>query len=91
MNLPFKIIYAGKRFIDAQESLVTAEDKRKAFRQTFYDVLSESAKEEGYKSLVQGTIAPDWIETKGGIKTQHNVLSQVGINPVEKFGFQVTN
>ena len=89
MNLPFKIIDAGKRFIDAQRGLVTAEDKRKAFRQTFYDVLSESAKEEGCKILVQGTIAPDWIETKGGIKTQHNVLSQVGINPVEKFGFQV--
>jgi GMP synthase (glutamine-hydrolysing) len=89
MNLPFKIIDAGKRFIDAQKGLVTAEDKRKAFRQTFYDVLSESAKEEGCKFLVQGTIAPDWIETKGGIKTQHNVLSQVGINPVEKFGFQV--
>jgi GMP synthase (glutamine-hydrolysing) len=89
MNLPFKIIDAGKRFIDAQRGLVTAEDKRKAFRQTFYDVLSESAKEEECKFLVQGTIAPDWIETKGGIKTQHNVLSQVGINPVEKFGFQV--
>lgn len=89
MNLPFKIVDASKRFIDAQEGLVDAEDKRKVFRQTFYDVLSESAKKEGCKFLVQGTIAPDWIETKGGIKTQHNVLSQVGINPVEKFGFQV--
>jgi GMP synthase (glutamine-hydrolysing) len=89
LKLPFKIIDASKRFIDAQEGLVSAEDKRKVFRQTFYDVLSESAKEEGCKFLVQGTIAADWIETKGGIKTQHNVLSQVGINPVEKFGFQV--
>jgi GMP synthase (glutamine-hydrolysing) len=89
LKLPFKIIDASKRFIDAQEGLVSAEDKRKVFRQTFYDVLSESAKEEGCRFLVQGTIAADWIETKGGIKTQHNVLSQVGINPVEKFGFQV--
>jgi len=89
MNLPFKIIDASKRFMDALNGLVTAEDKRKAFRQTFYDVLSESAKKEGCKFLVQGTLAADWIETKGGIKTQHNVLSQVGINPVEKFGFQV--
>jgi GMP synthase (glutamine-hydrolysing) len=89
LKLPFKIIDASKRFIDAQEGLVSAEDKRKVFRQTFYDVLSDSAKEEGCRFLVQGTIAADWIETKGGIKTQHNVLSQVGINPVEKFGFQV--
>jgi GMP synthase (glutamine-hydrolysing) len=89
IELPFKIIEASRRFIDGQKGLVDAEDKRKVFRQNFYDVLSESAKEEGCKFLVQGTIAPDWIETKGGIKTQHNILSQIGINPVEKFGFQV--
>jgi GMP synthase, PP-ATPase domain/subunit len=39
--------------------------------------------------LVQGTIAPDWIETKGGIKTQHNVLVQIGIDPEKKFGFNL--
>jgi GMP synthase (glutamine-hydrolysing) len=89
MKLPFKIIAAGKRFMDSQKGLVEAEDKRKAFRQTFYEVLGESAKKEGCDFLVQGTIAPDWIETKGGIKTQHNILSQIGINPVEKFGFQL--
>lgn len=89
MNLPFKIIDASKRFIDGQKGLVDAEDKRKVFRQTFYEVLGESAKKEGCDFLVQGTIAPDWIETKGGIKTQHNILSQIGISPVEKFGFQL--
>jgi len=89
LNLPFKIIDAKKVFIDSQNSLVDAEDKRKVFRQNFYDTLSNAAKSEGCKFLVQGTIAPDWIETKGGIKTQHNVLDQIGINPVEKFGFKV--
>jgi GMP synthase (glutamine-hydrolysing) len=89
LDLPFKIIDAKERFLELLKGLEDAEDKRKVFRQTFYDVLSESAKEEGCKFLVQGTIAPDWIETKGGIKTQHNVLEQVGISPVEKFGFQV--
>jgi GMP synthase (glutamine-hydrolysing) len=38
--------------------------------------------------LIQGTIAADIKETKEGIKTQHNVLSQVGINP-KKYGFEV--
>ncbi|MDI6826719.1 MAG: ATP-binding protein [Candidatus Aenigmarchaeota archaeon] len=88
-KLPFKIIDARKRFMDSLKGLEDAEEKRKVFRQTFYEVLSESAKADGCKFLVQGTIAPDWIETKGGIKTQHNVLSQVGINPVEKYGFNV--
>jgi len=89
LGLPFKIVDAKKRFIDAQKGLVDAEEKRKNFRSNFYDVLSETAKVEGCKFLVQGTIAPDWIETKGGIKSQHNVLDQIGINPVEKYGFKV--
>jgi GMP synthase (glutamine-hydrolysing) len=89
LDLPFKIVDAKERFLELLKGLEDAEEKRKVFRQTFYDVFSESAKEEGCKFLVQGTIAPDWIETKGGIKTQHNILEQVGINPVEKFGFQV--
>jgi len=89
LGLPFKIVDAKKLFIESQKGLVDAEKKRKVFRQNFYDTLSETAKSYDCKFLVQGTIAPDWIETKGGIKTQHNVLSQVGINPVEKFGFTV--
>jgi GMP synthase (glutamine-hydrolysing) len=39
--------------------------------------------------LVQGTIAPDIIETKGGVKTQHNILEQIGIDPEKGFGFRV--
>jgi GMP synthase (glutamine-hydrolysing) len=29
------------------------------------------------------------METVGGVKTQHNVLEQMGINPMERFGFKV--
>jgi GMP synthase (glutamine-hydrolysing) len=39
--------------------------------------------------LVQGTIRADIIETVGGVKTQHNVLEQIGINPMERFGFKI--
>jgi GMP synthase (glutamine-hydrolysing) len=39
--------------------------------------------------LVQGTIAADVIETKGGIKTQHNILEQIGIDPEKGYGFRV--
>lgn len=82
-------VAAAKRFLAAVKGLEDAEEKRKAFRETFYQVLSEVAAEEGTEFLVQGTIAPDWIETVGGIKTQHNVLEQIGINPVERYGFHV--
>lgn len=89
LNLPIKIVDVRNRFMKALGGLTDAEEKRKAFRETFYSVLGEVAKKEGCRFLVQGTIAPDVIETKSGVKTQHNVLAQIGINPVEKFGFQV--
>jgi len=69
--------------------LEDAEQKRKTFRKVFYTVLARLAKERGCTWLVQGTIAPDWIETRGGIKTQHNVLQQIGIDTEKEFGFKV--
>jgi GMP synthase (glutamine-hydrolysing) len=88
-NVPVKIVNARDRFMQAMKGLRDAEEKRKAFRETFYQVLSETAKNEGCKILVQGTIRADIIETVGGVKTQHNVLEQIGINPMQKFGFKV--
>lgn len=89
LSLPVKILNVRERFLDALKGLRDAEDKRKAFRETFYKVLGEAAKSEKCRFLVQGTIYADIVETAGGIKTQHNVLSQIGIRPTEKYGFQV--
>ncbi|MBS7607853.1 MAG: ATP-binding protein [Candidatus Bathyarchaeia archaeon] len=88
-NVPVKIVDVRERFLNAMKGLRDAEEKRKKFRETFYNVLSETAKKEGCSILVQGTIRADIVETVGGVKTQHNVLEQIGINPVEKFGFKV--
>ena len=89
LRLPMKAVNVQERFLKALEGLIDAEEKRKVFREAFYKSLSETAKEEGCQFLVQGTIAADIVETIGGIKTQHNVLSQMGINPIERFGFRV--
>lgn len=89
LKLPLKIVKAQKRFMKSLEGLTDAEEKRKAFRHTFYSTLGDTAKKEKCKWLVQGTIAPDLIETKGGVKTQHNVLEQIGIDPKEKYGYKV--
>jgi len=88
-NVPTKIVNVRERFMNAMKGLADAEEKRKMFRETFYQVLAETAKNERCKVLVQGTIRADVIETVGGVKTQHNVLEQVGINPMEKFGFKI--
>lgn len=89
LNLPIRIERVQDRFLKALKGLREAEEKRKAFRETFYRVLSEIAKREGCEYLVQGTILADIIETKGGIKTQHNVLEQIGLNTRDLYGFKV--
>ncbi|MEM2109816.1 MAG: hypothetical protein QW327_04945 [Candidatus Odinarchaeota archaeon] len=66
LNLPMRLYEGAERFYKALNGLEDAEEKRKVFRETFYTILGEIAREEGCKFLIQGTIAPDWIETKGG-------------------------
>jgi len=89
LNVPTKVVNVRERFLQAMKGLRDAEEKRKVFRETFYQVLGETAKKEGCKILVQGTIRADIVETVSGIKTQHNVLEQMGINPMERYGFKV--
>ena len=89
LEVPTKIINVRDRFMQAMRGLSDAEAKRKMFRETFYRVLGETAREEKCRFLVQGTIRADVDETVGGVKTQHNVLVQMGINPIENFGFEV--
>ena len=89
LQLPIKILNVQERFLNALEGLQDAEEKRKAFRETFYNSLRATAEAEGCRFLVQGTIAADIVETTEGVKTQHNVLTQIGINPIKSFGVQV--
>jgi GMP synthase (glutamine-hydrolysing) len=89
LNLPMHVVNVRERFLRALKGLRDAEEKRKVFRETFYKALGEIAKKENCNFLVQGTIAADIKETTEGIKTQHNVLEQMGINPLKQFGFKV--
>jgi GMP synthase (glutamine-hydrolysing) len=89
LGLPMKVVDVAERFLKEMKGLRDAEEKRKKFRETFYRVLSETAEKEKCRFLVQGTIQADIVETRGGIKTQHNVLAQIGISPKELYGFQV--
>lgn len=78
----------SKEFFDALKMKVDPEEKRKAFREKFYSVIGKVVEEAGGRYMVQGTIAADIAETVGGIKTQHNVLEQIGIG-AERYGFKL--
>jgi len=88
LRVKTKLIRARGRFFQALKGKIDPEEKRKAFREIFYQVLGEVVKKEKAKFLIQGTIKADIIETKRKIKTQHNVLEQIGIDP-KKYGFRV--
>jgi GMP synthase (glutamine-hydrolysing) len=89
LGIGVEIVNAQDEFFAALAGKVDPEDKRKAFRQTFYTVFGHQVRRSGARFLVQGTIAADIIETKGGVKTQHNILEQIGIDPEKGFGFKV--
>ncbi len=87
--LPLRIIDKSEEFISSLEGIEDAEEKRKKFRNVFYNTISDILKENNATFLAQGTIAADWIETQGGIKTQHNVLVQLGIDTEKTWGFKL--
>uniref|UniRef100_A0A7C3WML6 GMP synthase (glutamine-hydrolyzing) n=1 Tax=Thermofilum pendens TaxID=2269 RepID=A0A7C3WML6_THEPE len=88
LGLDVLLVDARREFLEAVRGLRDAEEKRKAFRHTFYSVLGRVAREVGARYLVQGTIAADVVETVRGVKTQHNVLVQLGLDP-RAYGFEV--
>lgn len=87
LGLKLEIVEAQKPFFKALAGLTDPEKKRKAFRGIFYQTLAREVRKRKARFLVQGTIKADVVETVGGIKTQHNVLEQIGIDS-EKYGFK---
>jgi len=89
LGVKVEIIDARRDFFKALKRKADPEKKRKAFRERFYKVFGREVKRSGARFLVQGTIKADVIETRGGVKTQHNILEQIGIDPEKGFGFRV--
>ena len=71
------VVDAKDRFYEKLRGVVDPEQKRKVIGELFIRVFEEVARKENARFFVQGTIAPDWIESGGGlrdrIKSHHNV------------------
>ena len=90
LGVPVEIIDARDAFFAALRGVRDPEAKREAITQTFYrDVLGRLVRESGARTLLQGTILTDVDETVAGIKRQHNVFAQLGIDPQEAFGYAI--
>ena len=90
LGVTVEVVDARQEFFLALKGITDPEEKREAIRQTFYStVFGRIVKESGAKHLLQGTILTDVDETVAGIKRQHNVFEQLGIDPKEAFGYQI--
>jgi GMP synthase (glutamine-hydrolysing) len=76
-HLPVTVVPAADRFLSTLDGISDPEEKRRRIGTAFIRLFEEEADKFGADRLVQGTIAPDWIESGGSlrdtIKTHHNV------------------
>ncbi len=76
-GIPLELVDARKDFFASLKGVTDPETKRKRIGETFIRVFEREAVSSQAKYLIQGTIAPDWIESGGNlrdvIKSHHNV------------------
>jgi len=83
-----KVVEASERFFGKLEGVSEPERKRHIIGEEFIRVFEEEATRMEADFLIQGTIAPDWIESGGGIRDTIKSHHNVGGLP-EKFGLKL--
>ena len=77
LNVNHRILDAADEYFPALGGVTDPERKRHIIGNKFIELFEREAKAFGAEYLVQGTIAPDWIESGGQlrdrIKSHHNV------------------
>lgn len=91
LGVKVELIDAKRAFFAALKGITDPEEKRqKGITDVFYkDVFAKLVKQSGARFLLQGTILTDVDETVAGIKRQHNVLEQLGIDTEDAYGYTV--
>jgi GMP synthase (glutamine-hydrolysing) len=90
LGVEVEVVDARSEFFAALKGVTDPEKKREAITQTFYrNVFGRIVRESEARYLLQGTILTDIDETVAGIKRQHNVFEQLGIDPKETFGYHI--
>jgi len=90
LGVEVDLVDARREFFGALKGITDPEQKREAITQTFYrQVFGRIVRASGAKHLLQGTILTDVDETVAGIKRQHNVFEQLGIDPQQAFGYRI--
>lgn len=90
MGIKVELIDARDKFFQALKGIDDPEEKRESITEIFYeDVFGKLVRESDSNYLLQGTNYTDVEETVAGIKRQHNILEQLGIDTEEVYGYSV--
>jgi GMP synthase (glutamine-hydrolysing) len=90
LGVPVIVMDAQNEFFSALRGKTDPEEKRQAITDTFYKtVFGRLVRESRAPYLLQGTIYTDVEETVAGIKRQHNILAQLGIDTEKAYGYKV--
>ncbi len=90
LGVEVRLVDSRKEFFTALKGLTDPEEKRQAITDTFYkNVFSRIVRQDKARYLLQGTNYTDVEETVAGIKRQHNILEQLGIDTEKEYGYRV--
>jgi len=91
LGVKVEIVDARDKFFAALAGVTDPEEKRdKGITEVFYkDVFGKLVLDCGAKVLLQGTNYTDVEETVAGVKRQHNILEQLGIDTEQAYGYKV--
>jgi len=91
-NLGVKVELVDSKdvFFSELKGKTDPEEKREGITQAFYKkVFGDLVKKSKARFLLQGTNYTDIEETIAGVKRQHNILDQLGIDTKKQFGYKL--
>ena len=91
LGVKVALVDESEKFFGALSGLTDPEQKRdKGITDVFYrHVFGPIVKDSGAKFLLHGTNKTDVDETVAGVKRQHNILAQLGIDVEKEYGYKI--
>ncbi len=90
LGVNVEVVDARDVFFSELKGLTDPEEKRNAITRAFYKkVFGDLVRKSQARFLFHGTNLTDVEETVAGVKRQHNILAQLGIDPEKEYGYKV--
>ena len=90
LGVKVELVEAEDVFFSELAGLTDPEQKREAITRAFYKrVFGDIVRQSKARFLFHGTNLTDVEETVAGVKRQHNILAQLGIDPEKEYGYRV--